>query len=637
MADKSKPVVQFRALQLANEQRNAYGLRYNDFTRYRKHCANRTHRIRSSLKMTHGKGRDFKKLPSLSAEIAKDGHLQLLLYEAERAWAYAQELTTSALQPGNKDNASALRHSATGRFRRAVNWSTQLLSLCQALYNSSRLSAQNLVEATVYTIILNGRFLRYRDDFDDALIQLSVARSLLDVLADTSSTSRDQALAVLFADEIGPEIRYCAHELGRAKAYDVNGIVSEIAPKHRNDILENCDALLAGLQEGERSAKSTLDLTPRLWEGQLVPIRYPELVDVLVKVQLAEGVDRKQQNSVHPPASGKKSKLGVLDYDAVLSALSDAEEVARKLKETQQLSGTGPSSSATGSGGRDIHFVHAYIVYQLLSRRIQRDLLLMNTLLSSRGSDKPRSSSSKKPASGKAKAEPVDSRLYPAVVKLLDTILQSLTQMRTLSLVDDNPDLASAIEARLAFTNARRCAYLSQCYFAVKKYAEALALLQHATIHVRETLSSRSLSETDLINAASPNFFPVKEDDIKELESAISSDSLHFKRDWFTHNGGSVNADPSTYKKPLFFNIALNYVELDMDRLQQRAGKQPVPTPTPSTSKTAATRINAAGAPEKKQVPKAKAEEHIELAPAPQQPARGGLGSLLGGWWSKSS
>ena len=106
------------------------------------------------------------------------------------------------MQPANLDNASSLRHSATGRFRRAVNWSTQLLSLCQTFYGLSRLSAENLLQVTIYTVILNGRFLRYRDDFEDALIQLGVARSLLDDLENASSTSRDQA--VLFADEIGP-------------------------------------------------------------------------------------------------------------------------------------------------------------------------------------------------------------------------------------------------------------------------------------------------------------------------------------------------------------------------------------------------------------------------------------------------
>ncbi|KAF8168357.1 hypothetical protein B0H34DRAFT_685178 [Crassisporium funariophilum] len=629
MAEISKPPVAFRALQLANEQRNAYGLRYNDFPRYRKHCANRTHRLRSTLKMTHGKGRDFKKLPPITPEIVKDGHLQLLLFEAERSWAYAQELTTASMQPANNERATSLRHSATGRFRRAVNWSTQLLFLCQTLFKSSRMSAENLIEVSVYTIILNGRFLRYRDDFEDALIQLSVARGLLDELANAASTSRDQALAVLFADEVGPEIRYCAHELGRTKAYDVSSIVSELAPKYRSEIVEDCDALVAKLQAEERThAKLKMKLTERIWDGQPVPVRYPELVDVLLKVEEAENALADVQKDTRRPAgaNSKRSKLGVTAYDAVLSALSDAEEVARRLEGMQETS----ANVASSSGGRDIHFVHVYILYQLLSHRIQRDLLLMTTLLASDSGDKAKAQGPKKTIASKA---PVDSRLYPAVVKLLDTVLQSLAQMRTLSIVDDNPDLASAIEARIAVSNARRCVYLAQCYSATKKYAEALVLLQHATIHVRETTTSLSLTESDPLTNNNPSFFPLSKEDIKELESTVASDGLQFKRDWFAHNGGSVKADSTTYKKPLFFNIALNYVELDMERLQQRAGKQPV-IAAPSTSSSAQKQAKAEPTLEKKPAPKAKVEEMVQPTPERQPQTRGGLSSLLGGWWS---
>jgi len=59
--------------------------------------------------------------------------------------------------------------------------------------------------------------------------------------------------------------------------------------------------------------------------------------------------------------------------------------------------------------------------------------------------------------SSKAQKKDVqDARLNPAVVKLLETVLQSLTQMRSLAIVEENPDLANAVEARLAFTKARR-------------------------------------------------------------------------------------------------------------------------------------------------------------------------------------
>ena len=172
-----------------------------------------------------------------------------------------------------------------------------------------------------------------------------------------------------------------------------------------------------------------------------------------------------------------------------------------------------------------------------------------------------------------------------------------------------------------------RCVYLAQCYSAVKKHAEGLALLQHASIHIREMISSVSLSESDPITTATPSFFPLKNDEVKEFESIVVSDSLQFRRDWFAYNGGSLKADPKTYKKPLFFNIALNYVELDMDRLQERSGKKPTAPPTSSLAASKA----------KSESAKAKVEEHIEPTPQPPPQARAGLSSLLGGWWSKTS
>ena len=266
--------------------------------------------------------------------------LQLLLFEAERAWTYSRELSQLATLPANKDKASVLRRNATSRFRRAVNWATQLLSQCQSLHASGRLSASGLIQATVYTLILNGRFLRHRYEFEDALAQLSVARALLDELATHAVTSRDQALATAFADEIGPEIRHCAHELGNEKAYDVDAIVPEVAKAHKNALVEGYDGLVQQLTSESAGSvgQERKKLAPLTWEDEPVPVRNPELVDVLLKVQEAEGRLREASNDnegQEKDKAGKSahSKRGVAAYDAVLLALSDAEGVARKLAE----------------------------------------------------------------------------------------------------------------------------------------------------------------------------------------------------------------------------------------------------------------------------------------------------------------
>jgi hypothetical protein len=65
------------------------------------------------------------------------------------------------------------------------------------LYDAGRLGAENLLEVTAYTLVLDGRFLRYWDELEDALVQLSVARGILDELAESAETSRDHALNTL--------------------------------------------------------------------------------------------------------------------------------------------------------------------------------------------------------------------------------------------------------------------------------------------------------------------------------------------------------------------------------------------------------------------------------------------------------
>jgi len=96
-----------------------------------------------------------------------------------------------------------------------------------------------------------------------------------------------------------------------------------------------------------------------------------------------------------------------------------------------------------------------------------------------------------------------------------------------------------------------------------------------------------------------------------------------YSKERFAYNGGSVDADIKSHKKLLFFDIALNYVQLDVDRLQERAGKKPVVKSTYTKA-------------EPKQIARAKVEEEARpLTPEPQATPSGGLSSLLGGWWGR--
>lgn len=209
-----------------------------------------------------------------------------------------------------------------------------MLSLLSELFAADRVSALSFAEATAYSLVLHGKVLRYRDDFAPALANLAVAKSMLDELASNALLSRDQALATAFVDEISPEIRYCAHELGRARAYDIDAIVAEQVPKHRAALVPSYPVLaakLGGMAKEGGTATARKLLKPVEWEGTPVPIRNPELVDAFIRVQEAEA-KLDEDTSKKTTSRGKVGK-----YDAVLLALSDAEDVARKLLEAQQV------------------------------------------------------------------------------------------------------------------------------------------------------------------------------------------------------------------------------------------------------------------------------------------------------------
>lgn len=164
-----------------------------------------------------------------------------------------------------------------------------------------------------------------------------------------------------------------------------------------------------------------------------------------------------------------------------------------------------------------------------------------------------------------------------------------------------------------------RAFFLVHCYVAVKKYAEALTLIQHATLHIRET---RSVLETlSGITTPADASYPLALASVEELDSTLSVTGMEMKNEWFAYNGGTLDGDTKAYKKPLFFDIALNYVQLDMERLLERAGKVPVREE----------RDVVAAPPGKSRL-----EEVVRAqTPEPAAPAQGGLGGLLGGWWGR--
>lgn len=148
-----------------------------------------------------------------------------------------------------------------------------------------------------------------------------------------------------------------------------------------------------------------------------------------------------------------------------------------------------------------------------------------------------------------------------------------------------------------------------------------------ASIYLREAQNSLG----PLGDADPASFYPLPSSTLEELDGDLTTDGNRTKTAFFTQSGGRPTSESGTWKKPLFFDIALNYVQLDVDRLEERAGKELPSIPAPAARKD----VQPAAAPAKS-VGKAKVEEEVRApTPEPEAPGKGGLGGLLGGWWGR--
>jgi signal recognition particle subunit SRP68 len=191
-----------------------------------------------------------------------------------------------------------------------------------------------------------------------------------------------------------------------------------------------------------------------------------------------------------------------------------------------------------------------------LSNRVKRDLLLVGS-----SSNAIAASSAIPPPGGKSKLEQAIKDLT-VIIKLYDTVLQSLGQMRGLALVEEKEEVKRGVEGLEAYFRASRCYNLARLHtiHPTPSFASAIQLLSRSSDLAREaseTLSAGDieLKEQVIVITDDKNIAPLRKR-IEALESAA-------KRALFAER----------IDKPLFFDTAFNYIDLPMDELHRLGGK----------------------------------------------------------------
>ncbi|KAK8844612.1 hypothetical protein IAR55_006459 [Kwoniella newhampshirensis] len=548
----------FKLLSLLSKERAVYGLRNGDHERYRRHCANKIHRLRQVTGTTCGKGKVYKAPAQIDIGTIKDiKHLQLLVFSAERALAHSHELKALKAKTHN------IKRDQISWLRRGLKLSTQLYDLVQSLSSSSdgmalKVDQRTLAEVTIYHLTIRAEVAFERSNWISALSDLAVRRRLLTILAEGAKDSYEEALATEFIDAQDPLIRFCAYKLGRPESHDIEGVMKDVDEEVMEEALPGLKKLTEGLrgetgvEEMEQGRKRLEDVE---FAGEKVELRNAEIVAVMVRVQ----------EVLNKLAEGKKSRTkgkggkGMKSWDRVLSVLGEAEGVARKLLEDHESSGSSTSLRSARTA-QALSLAHQYIIYLLLTHRIQRDLALVETLSSSCPS-LPSDPTTFKIAGGKARVEEVIKTLG-GVIKLFDTVLQSLRQASGLSVVQEKEGVRGGVEGLEAYYHATKCYNLARlhCLHPAPSHGSAIQLLSAAALSIRQAKSY-------LVEPATPLeeiIVTLTPSEIQSLEANIASLDSAAKRALFAEK----------IDKPVFFDMAFNYVDLPIEELEVQAGKR---------------------------------------------------------------
>lgn len=437
---QSRPEFSLDILKLTKAAQIQHGLRHGEYSRYRQYCALRLSRLRKKLGFTHGKGRFVQKKLTVQ-HVTQQKYLLLPLMSAERSWSLAMELKE------NQENNPRARFHMLRRLKKAVKASNGLVALCAEMADD-----KTKLEAEAYCCWMTGNLRLEQEDWAPALESFTRAKTIYDHLskvgdAETQETFKQRV------QEIEPTIRFCNYNLSQGE--DLTGLKGSVVQSTGSDVLlqTKLEKVLTDLRKKE--SESMREIT---WNGKAVPVKNEKLRELVLAAQ--DSIFQIEK------IGSLASKLEL--YDKTFITYNDALNIIRD--ELRQLQAQSAKKNVKAEGQEsDLRFLFGFLSYTKLSKTVDRNLLLINSLTNKSDDPKQRSASPKE------------------IIKLYDTIIQNVTEMSGLRDTDDEK-YHKTIAAKLLTFKAFRCFYVAQSYYNASKWPETYALLDRTVEHIKSAI-----------------------------------------------------------------------------------------------------------------------------------------------------
>lgn len=546
---------------MIRDAQQQHGLRHGDYQRYRGYCTRRIGRLRTVLRLPQGEKRHYKKRDVQRQFIegagADERFLHIPLYLAERSWSYAMQLRQESNTEPRK------RFHLIGKLRKAAGWALQLQELC----TSDACDARTKLEAEAYVAWMHGTL-----HFELALWQLAaenlkkaqvVYEKLMHALPD-----EEQQLYKAKVDELTPSLRYCAYNIGESAS------IEDVMAMRAQGLLGNLDALVS-----QTKAQSSEALQTTEWRGRKVTVRPDKVRLFLLSIQ---DLDESVAAARSTEAKIERIETVLIDCKDAIAAVRDEMKLDPKLRQPE-----------TGAPVTAIQYLLAYLSYVRLIRTLERNIYLVaQAKLSLDGGDG-------KPFDGGKKVRAQD------LTRLYEIISQNVTELRQIAGMEEDAAYQREIEVLALSFKAFRCYYIAVTLVGLKRWKEAVALYERSTNYARDALAAQPaqfgldadlrqlLTNIEGCKFSAHAYSVLEEGAGDEAASGASRNSqrstkpLFERLEQYREDAQLNTKNPNVFKltpdmqpipcKPLFFDLALNFVEFpalddQMDAPGKKAG-----------------------------------------------------------------
>ncbi|XP_056102103.1 signal recognition particle subunit SRP68 [Rhinichthys klamathensis goyatoka] len=547
-------------LQIIKDSQQQHGLRHGDYQRYRGYCSRRLRRLRKTLGFKMGNRHKFTGKKVTVEMLSDNRHLLLVLMEAERAWSYAMQLKQEANTEPRK------RFHLLARLRKAAKHGEKLEKLCE----SPRVDAKTKLEAQAYTAYLTGMVQFELQEWKSAMEAFNKCKTIYEKLA--SAFTEEQA--VLFyqrVEEISPNIRYCAYNIGDQNAINDLMQMRLSAGGGGGMMAQKLETLITQTRAKQAAVMSEVE-----WRGRTVPVKIDKARIFLLGLADNEAAITKADNEE------TKEHL----YESLLAECRDTIQAVREEIRTDVKQRERATEGAESGKVSNLQYLHSYLTYIKLWTLVKRNESMAHAL----------QAKLKEPQTDENKRGPRPQDL----IRLYDIILQSLAELSSLQGLEEDHTFQKEVALKTLVYKAYRCFYIAQSYVLVKKWSEALVLYERVLKYTREVQSkAKSLNNSlknlpdvqELIAEVNAEKYSLQAAAILDTEDVAEvpppqqikdSMPLSDRLDNFRLDPTLLSKQPNLVQfppdfqpipcKPLFFDLALNHVALPPldDKVEQK-------------------------------------------------------------------